>query len=119
MKNPIALASSLAIVLAAAVATVALRAAARRPQPRPVPVAAPGPAAVTAGEANRRSLRSPVRSTASDTKSPGRQILRTGRSASLAEQMQLVFHELHADERNALCAVCDGWYGVGVMPAAT
>ena len=110
MKNPMAPASALAIVLAAAVATVALRAAARRPQPRPMPVTEPGPATVTAGEANRRPLRSPVRSTASDTKSPGRQILRTGLPASLAEQTQRVFHELHADERNALCAVCDGWY---------
>jgi hypothetical protein len=111
MKNPMAPASSLAIVLAAAVATVVLRAAARRPRPRPVPVTEPGPATVTAGEANRRPLRSPVRSTTSDTKSPGRQILGTGRPASLAEQMQRIFHELHADERHALCAVCDGWYG--------
>jgi hypothetical protein len=111
MTNPMAPASALAIVLAAAVATVALRAAARRPQPRLVPVTEPGPATVTAGEANRTPLRSPVRNTASDTKSPGRQILRTGRPASLAEQTQRVFHELHADERHALCAVCDGWYG--------
>jgi hypothetical protein len=118
MKNPMAPASALAIVLVAAAATAALRAAVRRPQPRPVPVTEPAPATVTAGEANRRPLRSPVRSTAPDTKSPGRQILRTGRPASLVEQMQRVFHELHADERNALCAVCDDWYGVGVMPAA-
>jgi hypothetical protein len=27
-----------------------------------------------------------------------------------AEQMQHIFHELHADGRNALCAVCDGQY---------
>jgi len=26
------------------------------------------------------------------------------------EQMQYVFHELHPDGRNALCAVCDGQY---------
>jgi hypothetical protein len=110
MKNPMAPASALAIVLAAAVATVAFRAAARRSQPRPVPLTEPWPATVTAGEASPRPLRLPVRSTASDTNPPGRQILRTGRPASLAEQTQRVFHELHADERNALCAVCDGWH---------
>jgi hypothetical protein len=29
----------------------------------------------------------------------------------VAEQMQRVFHELHADGRNPLCPVCDGRYG--------
>jgi hypothetical protein len=32
------------------------------------------------------------------------------RPASVVEQMQQVFHELHADGRNALCAVCDSQY---------
>jgi hypothetical protein len=27
-----------------------------------------------------------------------------------ADQMQRVFHELHADGRNPLCPVCDGQY---------
>jgi hypothetical protein len=45
----------------------------------------PAPAAVTADESRSRS--------------------------AAVEQMQRVFHELHADGRNALCAVCDGQYG--------
>jgi hypothetical protein len=31
--------------------------------------------------------------------------------AGVVEQMQHVFHELHADGRHALCAVCDDRYG--------
>jgi hypothetical protein len=31
-----------------------------------------------------------------------------GRPPSTVEQTQYVFHELHPDGRNALCAVCDG-----------
>ena len=34
-----------------------------------------------------------------------------GRSARAAEQAQDIFHELHADGRNALCVVCDSQYG--------
>jgi hypothetical protein len=34
-----------------------------------------------------------------------------GQPASVMEQMQHVFHELHAAGRNAVCAVCDGQYG--------
>ena len=33
------------------------------------------------------------------------------RPASADEQMQGVFHELHPDGHNALCAVCAGQYG--------
>ncbi len=33
-----------------------------------------------------------------------------GRPASAVEQMQDIFHELHADGRNAACTVCDGQY---------
>lgn len=32
-------------------------------------------------------------------------------TAGAVEQMQHVFHELHADGHNPLCAVCDGKYG--------
>ncbi len=32
------------------------------------------------------------------------------RPDSSVEQMQYVFHELHADGRHALCAVCDSQY---------
>jgi hypothetical protein len=34
-----------------------------------------------------------------------------GRPARAAEQAQDIFHELHADGRNALCVVCDSQYG--------
>ena len=85
MKNQMAPAISVAIVLFAAVATVALRAAARRPEPRPVPGTDHAPVTVTADESRPRS-------------------------ASAVEQMQHVFHELHPDGRHALCAVCDGQY---------
>ena len=34
-----------------------------------------------------------------------------GPPASAVVQMQHVFHELHANGRNALCAICDGQYG--------
>jgi hypothetical protein len=83
MKNQMALSISLAAVLSAAVATVALRAAARRQQARSMPGTEPAPIAVTVGES---------------------------RPASVVEQTQHVFHELHADGRNALCAVCDSYY---------
>ena len=33
--------------------------------------------------------------------------------ADTSEQMQHVFHELHANGRNALCSVCDGQYRDG------
>ena len=80
MKSTLAPGVPLAIVLSAAVATIALRAAARRQQPRWLPCAEPEP--------------------------PGS----PGRPPSTVEQMQYVFHELHPDGRNALCAVCDGQY---------
>jgi hypothetical protein len=35
----------------------------------------------------------------------------SGEPDSVAEQMQRVFHELHAAGRNPLCPVCDGQYG--------
>lgn len=40
------------------------------------------------------------------TKPPGP----PGRSDSAAEQRESIFHELHADGRNALCGVCESQY---------
>lgn len=88
MKNQMVPGIPLAVVLLAAVAAVALRAAARRPGP-----------AVMAGPHDRAGPGMP------------RPQGLPGRSASAAEQMRQVFHELHADGRNDLCAVCDGQYG--------
>jgi Ni,Fe-hydrogenase III small subunit len=85
MKNLMTPNITLAIVLGAAMATVALRAAARRPEPR----WASGDGAVPAA-----------------VKIPGS----PGRPARVVEQMQDIFHELHADGRNAVCTVCDSQY---------
>jgi hypothetical protein len=35
-----------------------------------------------------------------------------GRPARIAGQAEHIFHELHADGRNALCVVCDSQYGL-------
>jgi len=74
-----------AVVLVAAMAAVALRAAARRLEPR---------------------WASGAESTPITVRTPGS----PGRSAGAAEQMQDIFHELHADGRNAVCTVCDSQY---------
>lgn len=85
MKNLMTPNITLAIVLLAAMAGVALRAAARRPEPRWAPGAESAPIVV-------RTLGSP------------------GAPASAVEQMQDIFHELHADGRNPACTVCDSQY---------
>ena len=85
MKNLMTPNMTLAIVLLAAMAAVALRAAARRPEPRRAAGSGSAPIAV---------------------RTPGS----PGQSASAAEQMQDIFHELHADGRNAICTVCDSQY---------
>ena len=84
MKNLITPNITLALVLVAAMAAVALRAAVRRPEPRRASGAGSAPFTVRA---------------------PG-----PPAPAGAVEQMQDVFHELHADGRNAACTVCDGQY---------
>jgi hypothetical protein len=85
MKNSMTPTITLAIVLLATMAAVAVRAAARRPEPGWAPGAESAPIAV---------------------RTPGS----AGARASAAEQMQDIFHELHADGRNAACTVCDSQY---------
>ena len=85
MKNLMTPNIVLAVVLLAAMAAVALRAAARRPEPRWAPGAESTPITV---------------------RTPGP----PGRTASAVEQMQDIFHELHANGRNAACTVCDSQY---------
>jgi len=85
MKNLITPNITLALVLLAAMAAVALRAAARRAEPRRASGAGSAPFTV---------------------RTPGA----PGRPAGAVEQMQDVFHELHADGRNAACTVCAGQY---------
>ena len=86
MRNLVTPNVTLAIVLLAAMAAVALRAAVSRPAPRWAPGAESAPIVVR-------------------TPSP------PGRPASVAEQMQDIFHELHADGRHTYCEVCDSQYG--------
>jgi hypothetical protein len=100
---------SLAILLSAAVATVALRAAARRQGARSVPGAEHAPISVTVGESRPRSAVSTGTQDGAGHEMAGPPSP-PGRPARVVEQMQHVFHELHADGRNALCAVCDSQY---------
>ena len=85
MKNLMTPSITLTIIFLAAMAAVALRAAARRPEPRWAPGAESAPITV---------------------RTPGS----PGRPASAVEQMRDIFHELHADGRNAACTVCDSQY---------
>jgi len=85
MKNLMTPNITLAIVLVAAMAVAAFRAAARRPEPRWASGAGSAPVAVKIPS------------------SPDR-------PASVAEQVQDIFHELHADGRHAVCTVCDSQY---------
>jgi len=108
MKNQMAT-ISLAVVLSAAVATVALRAAARRQGARSAPGAQLVPVTVTADESRPRSAATTGTQDGAEHEM-ARPPSSPGRPASVVEQMQHVFHELHADGRNALCAVCDSQY---------
>jgi hypothetical protein len=86
MNSQMAQSIVLAIVFVAAVGAVAIRAAARRPEPRAVPGTRPEMARPPAPQ---------------------------GRPAITVERAQYIFHELHAEGRNALCAVCDLQYASG------
>ena len=110
MKNQMAPNILLAIVVLAAVGAVALRAAARRPEPQGVPGTRPAPATVTADESQSRPA-----ATTGMHDGTGHEMARPsappGWPAITVEQTQHIFHELHADGRNTLCAVCDSQYG--------
>jgi hypothetical protein len=109
MKNPPAPGIPLAIVLSAAVATVALRAAARRQEPRWLLGTEPEPVTVTAEESRPWPAVTVGTHDGAGHEMPGPPGS-PGRPPSTVEQMQYVFHELHPDGRNSLCAVCDGQY---------
>lgn len=79
MRNLLPANVSLAIVIVAAMTAVALRAATRRTAARGIPGAEPVP--VTA--------------------------IADSRPDGSGEQIQSVFHELHADGHHALCGVCN------------
>ena len=110
MTNSMAPGIPLAIAVAAVLAVPALRAVARRPGPHGVLTTEPAPAPVTADQSQPRPAVTngthdrAVRHMAG----PPRPV---GRPARAVEQAQHIFHELHANGRNALCLVCDGQYG--------
>jgi hypothetical protein len=96
-------------VIFAAGAVVVLRAAARRPQPRGILGTQPAPASATAEDGPAHpAVIAVVHHTGGQkgTKPAGT----LGRPDGSAEQMQHVFHELHAEGRHALCEVCANQY---------
>ena len=109
MTNPITPVIPLAIGVLAALAAAALWAAANRGGPQGVPGTGPAPVPVTANQSRPRP--------AGTTGMHGRAVRHMarprppGQSARAVVQAQHIFHELHADGRNALCAVCDSQYG--------
>jgi hypothetical protein len=109
MRNALPANVPLVIVIFAAGAAVSLWATARRPEPRVF--LGPEPAPVTA--AAEDSLPQPAvmadvhRTAGQDMAKPAGSL---GRPGGSAEQMQHVFHELHAEGRHALCDVCANRY---------
>jgi hypothetical protein len=79
---------------------------ARRPEPRWVPGTEPAPVTATVDDSRPAPA---VTAGTPDIAGPGmaKPPGPPGRPDSSVEQMQYVFHELHADGRHALCAVCD------------
>jgi hypothetical protein len=110
MTNPMTPAIPLAIGVLAALAAAALRAAANRRGPHPVPGIGPAPVPVTADQSQPR----PAGATGTHDRAVRlmvRPLCPRGQPARAVMEAQHIFHELHADGRNALCAVCDGQYG--------
>ena len=85
-------------------------ASARRPPPRLVLAGETAPGTVTLDDREPHPVAAATTSvdnTAGDEKGDQQPGART-RPGPAAEQLQYVFHELHADGRNAFCAVCNG-----------
>lgn len=97
------------IVLLAAVGAVALRAAARRPMLQGVPGTRSAPVTVTADQSQSRPVVTAGMHDGAGPEMAGPSAPR-GRPAITVEQTQQIFHELHANGRNTLCAVCDSQY---------
>lgn len=93
---------ALALVLFTAMAVAALRAAVRRSEPQRVSGAEAEPVTGTADESRPCPAVTTGRRDGARHERPGP----PGQPTSA-----VVFHELHADGHNALCAVCDGQYG--------
>jgi hypothetical protein len=110
MTTPIAPGIPLAIAVVAVLAAAALRAAARRPRPQGVPGTEPTRVPVTAMQ-NRPRLTVTAGTHDRAVRQRARPPRLPGRPAHAVEQAQHVFHELHADGRNAFCVVCESQYG--------
>ena len=112
MKNLMAPNIPLVIVLFAAVAAVALRAAARRLEPPQAPGTGPAPVTVMAGHSQSQPQAAVTTGAQDGTRvEMARPPAPLDRPASAVDQVQHIFHELHAYGRNAFCAVCDSQYG--------
>ena len=112
MKNLMAPNIPLVIVLFAAVAAVALRAAARRLEPPQAPGTVPAPVTVMAGHSQSQPQTAVTTGAQDGTRvEMARPPAPLDRPASAVDQVQHIFHELHAYGRNAICAVCDSQYG--------
>lgn len=109
MKNQMAPNILLVIVLLAAAGAVARRAAARRPEPQGVDGARPPLITVTAVETQSRPVAT-IGTNDGTRHEMAKPPAPRGRPAITVEQAQYIFHDLHAEGRNALCAVCDIQY---------
>lgn len=101
-----------AILVVAAVGAIALRAAARRPEPQAVPGTRPALAMVRAdgGQSRPAAAVAAMDGTGHEMARPSAP---RGRPTVTVDQAQHIFHELHAEGRNALCTVCDIQYASG------
>jgi hypothetical protein len=109
MTNPMAPGIPLAIAVVAALVVAVLRAAAGRPGSPGVPGTGAAPVTVPADQSRSRLA---VTTGTHDraVRQRARPPRSAGRSPRAVEQAQHIFHELHADGRNALCVVCDSQY---------
>lgn len=111
MKNSMAPDIALAIAVVTALAAAVLRAAARRPKRHGMPSIESAPVTVTADQSQPwPTVTTGTRDRAVHQKArPPRPPAGPVRAV---EQAQQIFHELHPDGRNTLCAVCDSQYGL-------
>lgn len=108
MSDPMTPAIPLAVGVLAALAAAALRATAHRCGPHGVGTG-PTPVPATADQSQPR----PAGTTGPHDRAVphlARPPRPRGQPARAVAQAQHIFHELHADGRHALCAVCDGQY---------
>jgi hypothetical protein len=110
MRNRSPASVPLVIVMFAAVAAAALRAGARRSASREVrSTGRPPVTAMTEDSLPQPAVTAAVHDTAGQE---GPMLPGTlGRPDASVDQMQNVFHELHAEGRHALCEVCTDQYG--------